>query len=367
MKRKVCHITTVHNYNDNRIFYKECASLSNAGYDVYLMACSEKNFIEDSIHVVGLKKYKSRIKHFFLVSIVDVLRKARKVNAAVYHFHDPELLFTGIILKVLGKKVVYDVHENNAASIMSKPYLKNKLFKKVIANSLYLLERIGSKFFNAVVTARPDISEKFFPYHPVTVRNFPILPSSTVDEDISIEKTKKTVIYVGGMSEIRGIKPLIQAFEGLDDYELWLLGRWSSIDFQNSCKKLKGWENVKYLGEVKAYQVFSYIEKADVGIITFLPMPNHLTTLATKPFEYMALGLPVIMSDFPYWRDFFKDLALYVNPEDSIDIKNKIIEMFADKEKYEYMSIASKSKIINEYNWQIESEKLIDLYRNLNR
>ncbi len=362
---KIAHITTVHNYNDNRIFYKECASLRSAGYDVYLMACSDRDFEENSIHVVGLKKYRNRIKHFFLVSIIDVLRRAKDVNATVYHFHDPELLFAGIILKVLGKKVIYDVHEDNAASIMSKPYLKNRFLKKIIAGALYFLERIGARIFDAIVTARPDISSKFLRYTPVTVRNFPIIPSSTRNEEIFVKKTKKTVIYVGNISDIRGIAQLIQAFEDLNDYEFWLLGKWSSTTFKNRCEKMNGWKNVRYLGIVKPTEVFAFINEADVGIITFLPVPNHLTTLATKPFEYMAMGLPVIMSDFPYWRDFFEDLGIYVDPEDSADIKEKIIAIFENGERYRYLSTKGKEKVNNSYNWEAESKKLTNLYRKL--
>lgn len=364
MKKRICHITTVHNYNDNRIFYKECTSLSKSGYNVYLLACSNRDFVEDTINVIGLKKYKNRIKHFFLVSVIDVFRKSQKINAQVYHFHDPELIFIGLILKILGKKVIYDIHENNSASIMSKPYLKYTSVKKIIAKLLFSLEKVSSRIFDAIVTARPDISEKFIKYNPTTVRNFPILPKKN-DNSIFVDKKKKTVIYVGGMSAIRGIKQLIQAFEGLGNYELWLLGRWESTEFQESCMKLKGWQNVKYLGVVKPYEVFSFIEKADAGIITFLPKENHLTTLATKPFEYMAVGLPVIMSNFPYWKSFFGDLAFYVDPNNSRDIRSKIVELFSNKKRRDDMSKAGKYKIFHEYNWEVENKKLIQLYSKL--
>lgn len=39
---KVCHMTSAHGMEDDRIFYKECVSLANAGYEVYLVELGER-------------------------------------------------------------------------------------------------------------------------------------------------------------------------------------------------------------------------------------------------------------------------------------------------------------------------------------
>jgi glycosyltransferase involved in cell wall biosynthesis len=145
---------------------------------------------------------------------------------------------------------------------------------------------------------------------------------------------------------------------------------------------------VKYLGVVAANEVIKYIRQAAAGIITFLPYPNHITSLPTKPFEYMYGGLPIIMSDFSYWRDFFGDTAVYVNPSDPKEIASAVNEMLADKTKRERMGnynynlirdnemLADKTKrermgnynynlIRDSFNWDIEKQKLLDLYKKL--
>src|SRR5690625_1044004 len=110
--KRVVHITTVHHPYDPRIFHKECQSLQKAGYDVTLIAQGNGNANGskvDSINHIRLKKYTSRIKRMFLGTF-DAYRKAKKLKASIYHFHDPELLLVGWLLKNKSNTVIYDIH-----------------------------------------------------------------------------------------------------------------------------------------------------------------------------------------------------------------------------------------------------------------
>jgi len=68
---KVAHITTVHPGNDNRIFYKECKSLKDAGYDVIFIVAGESDTIVDGIPIVGLPKKKNRFKRLIFTSFIQ--------------------------------------------------------------------------------------------------------------------------------------------------------------------------------------------------------------------------------------------------------------------------------------------------------
>lgn len=358
---KICHVTTVHPYNDNRIFFKEIISLKENDFDVCLLALAENDFVYEGVKVIALTKTISRFKRFFKVSIIEVYKKAiKEVKADVYHFHDPELMLVALILKVKGKRVVFDVHENNPAALLSKPYLKNLILKHFIAKSMDLAEKFFFSFYDKIITARPDISERLIKHNPITLRNFPILPdlSNTIAK---VVPNKFSLIYVGVISEIRGILPLIDAFENLDA-ELWLLGPFENEALKLKCESNKNWNKVKYFGTVEPYEIFEYVKSANAGIITFLPYPNHVTTLATKPFEYMACGLPVVMSDFDYWKDFFEDNAIYVNPTSKDSIAEGIKYLISNPELTKKMGEKNYQLATNEYNWQSESQKLISMY-----
>ena len=98
-KKRVCHVTSVHPADDIRILHKECVSLSNAGYEVYLVAPEVSNQLKNGIQIIGvLNKPVSRF-HRILFYIRYVYKKALWVNADIYHLHDPELLLYALLLK----------------------------------------------------------------------------------------------------------------------------------------------------------------------------------------------------------------------------------------------------------------------------
>jgi glycosyltransferase involved in cell wall biosynthesis len=367
---RVCHVTSVHPYNDNRIFYKEILTLKRAGYDVCYIAPNAPAEFE-GVSIYTNKFSGGRLKRFIYQAFWKTFGHAIKAKAQVYHFHDPELMPTAFLLRLIGKKIVFDVHENTPAAILSKPYLKAKWLRKCLSLAIDLTEKIHFFFFNQIITARPDISDRLKRFKPYTLRNFPILPSeSELEEqliDQTISKVKKAVIYVGGMSLIRGNLELIEAFENLNEYELWLLGPFKSQEFEQKCRASAGWKNVRYLGVVEPHQIFGYIQQADVGIVTFWPEPNHLRTLATKPFEYMACGLPLVMSGFPYWREFFGDSSVYVDPKDPNSIANGIRNLFGQEELMKSMASDNKEMSRIEYNWDSEKNELLRMYKTLEK
>ena len=120
--RKVAHLTTVHTPFDVRIFHKECKSLSRAGYDVTLIVCHDKDEIREGIRIRGLPKSRGRLSRI-MQGTWSMYREAVRQDADLYHFHDPELLLVGLLLRMRGKMVVYDAHEDVAADMAAKHYV----------------------------------------------------------------------------------------------------------------------------------------------------------------------------------------------------------------------------------------------------
>lgn len=364
-KIKICHLTSVHPSNDNRIFFKECLTLSQNGYDVTLIAPHGKNEIVEGVQIVHIEKLPGRLKRMFITSFFYMLVLALKNSASIYHFHDPELMPLGLVLRLFGKTVIYDVHENLSASILSKPYL-GKNAKKLVSKLIGGVESFCSYFFSGIVAARPDIAAIFNNKNIIVLRNFPVLDFLPPELDKnSFQKEKLAVIYVGGMTKIRGIFELVEAFSNLNQAELWLLGPIKEQQLKSDCENSLGWKNVRYFGSVTAKEVFNYIQKADIGIITFLPEPNHITTLATKPFEYMACGLPMIMSNFPYWKDTFSEVSVFVDPTKPAEIAIAINELCSNPELMKRLGQRGKELSLKEFNWEAENGRLLDLYQQI--
>jgi len=367
---KVSHITTVHTAFDPRIFHKQAKTLVNAGYDVSLIAQHDKNKIVNGIKIIALPKTKNRLQRMFGLTL-RVLCLSLGQKADVYHFHDPELIPVGVILKLLGKKVIYDVHEDYAKQILSNPSLP-KITRNSIAGFTKAAEYILSRFYDGIITATDDILENFsYTKKALCVRNFPLLSRhENVERNFKANGDVFNLIYIGGLVKIRGISQIIRAIELIDSnkqVKLTLCGKFNPPEYAEELKTLEGYEKVKYLGWVDPYDIPKLLNNFDAGIVCLHPISNYLTSLPLKLFEYMSASLPVIASNFPLWKEIIEGnkCGICVDPLKPKDIAKAIEYLMENPKLRKEMGENGRNAVLEKYNWEKESEKLIDLYREI--
>ena len=181
MSAKVCILTTVHPSFDTRIFYKEAKTLARAGYEVALIAQHDKNEVVDRVKIIALPKPRNRFTRIFSLTW-RAFRLALRERANVYHFHDPELLPIGVILKFFtSAKVIYDVHEDVPQQILTKYWVPARL-RKPLAAFFNVFEKLLTRMLDAVIVATEGIAKKFREHNPVVIHNYPhlgMLPHSS--------------------------------------------------------------------------------------------------------------------------------------------------------------------------------------------
>ena len=107
---------------------------------------------------------------------VEGLPRRTEGTGAALPLHDAELLWIGLLFKVLGRRVVYDVHEDTPKQIMNKFWIP-WWAKRVLATGTGLMERLAAATFDGVVAATPSIADASpSREHTAVCRTSPISP-----------------------------------------------------------------------------------------------------------------------------------------------------------------------------------------------
>lgn len=366
---KVCHITTVHlSRYDVRIFEKECTSLSKAGYDVTLLVNDElPDEVKNNVKIISIGiRSRNRLDRIMRVSKTAYM-KALNVEADIYHLHDPELLRIGVKLKKKGKKVIFDSHEFTAVQIKYKPYIPgiirgiiSGLYRKYENKCLNKIDGMvqpctykGTDFFSSVNIPK------------IIIGNYP---------DVDYFKKKRRehadtnkVCYIGGLTEIRGLFHMMKACF-LANKKLVLIGRINK-ELRARMEQMPEFECVEYLGFLPHDSALEEAARCAAGLSLLEPAAQYVNidNLPTKVYEYMIMGMPVIMSDFPYYGKVLEKykFGLSVNPYDHRAVAEAILSITDDEAAAVKMGNEGRRAIYEEMNWENDSKRLIKFYEKL--
>ncbi len=366
---KVCHMTSGHPAEDQRIFHKECVSLAKAGYGVYLVQ-QGGSYEKNGVHIVGFGEMpKSRLKRMAQTAR-RVYRAALAVDADIYHFHEPELLPYGLKLKKRGKKVIFDSHELYVQQIRAKEYLPG-WSRALIAGAYGVYERHVLRTIDGVIF--PCKIEGRNPFEgrcrrAALINNVPRLDEFYDRYSEAVPKRERSIVYVGGLTHNRGVTHLVKS-AAKAGCTAWLGGTFSPASYQAEMESLPEYSHVRYLGQLSRSQVAETLQSCQIGMAALLNVGQYgkLGTLATKVYEYMSLGLPVVLSSTPYNTEAVERcrFGICADPEDTESIAAAITYLLDHPEEARRMGENGRKAVKEEFNWGVEEKKLLALYEDI--
>ena len=371
---KVCHLTSAHKPGDVRIFYKECASLAEAGYEVYLVQRGESGE-ELGVRVVGVGMPSGGGRLERMTSFAKkVYEAALAVDADIYHLHDPELLPYGLKLKKRGKKVIFDSHEVYVEQIREKAYLP-RWIRGLIAGVYGMYQSHVFRKIDAVVSPCPHRGQD--PYATLCRRsvfadNYPLLQEMYDKYDPEVVKLPRSICYVGGLTYERGITHLVKAADKAD-CTLYLAGPFSPPEYEQEVLSMPGSEHVCYLGQLSRQEVREAVQRCQIGMATILNVGqyNMGNNLPTKTYEYMSLALPVVLtrSKHPYNEETTNEwgFGVCVDPENTEEMAEVICDLLEHPEKMVQMGENGRRAVKEKFNWGTQEKKLFALYEDILR
>ena len=319
----------------------------------------------EGVQIVPLRPIKGRYRRIVLQH--EAFARARKLQADVYHFHDPELIPVAYALKrTTGARVIYDMHED----YRGHGPVEGRLFHR--------LERWCFSWVDHVVVANEALAE-IVKGVPVTwIANYfkpTVAPRSTPAQRTL--KTEIRLLYTGVMADQRGLPGLLALAEVILQKNLpWridLVGIcYRTEDRRRAEQRIEkgrldqvirrvGWDTY-----VPWQAMTPFYEAAHVGLTLWEPHPNHLNKIPTKFYEYLHFGLPLLCSDFPRWRTFVDGhgCGAVVDPRDTAAAVSRLTAWFDDPAHYRRLSTAA-AEAASHYRWNSMEGRLLGLYEAL--
>lgn len=376
MMKKVCHLTSAHTRYDNRVLKRECVALSDNGYDVTLVVNDDKpdeTYRGVKIVSTGKSFLGNRLKRM-LSGVKSVYNKGLEADADIYHIHDPELLLIAMKLKERGRKVIFDSHEAYGVQILSKDYLP-KLIRGIISDVYFRYETYISRRIDAIIAPcsveESGIDRKYS--FENRCRRVGYVNTYPRKEELDFDKNRKGIVgrsvcYSGGITYSRGIEHLIRAAE-IAKANLLIAGKFQSQTYGEKILNLIEGTDAEYRGFLDSRELSELYNESTIGMCTLLPIGQYdkMGNLPSKAYEYMGMGLPMIISDFPYNRKFVKkyNVGLLVDPMSEKDIAEKMEYLFANPDEAKEMGENGRKVFLEKYNWDVAEKELLNIYKHL--
>lgn len=372
-KIRVCIFSTAQPVNDVRLFYREAKSLAKEGYDVHVILAGAKDEFREGVHVHGVTKADSRLVRMFILPWVVVF-KALRTKSCIYHFHDPELLPLGFLMKwLLFKRVIFDMRESTRRQIMGKEYI-SFFFRRAASLSYQLLEWLCLKGLFLIVANDLSALEYKKSY---LVRNFPEIGENNLISNfvpMSQRLKKPLIIYLGGVWESRGGSTYVDIANRLNedglDFEMMIIGPYTESYgkyLKAKVDQLKLGDKIKITGRMDYNAAMKYVSRAAIGLSILDPIPNYTFCLSGKILEYMMVGTPVLCSDFIHWMSYVdgEKAGRGVDPANMDEIYKVCRSMLSDKEVLDEMSHNGIEAVQKKYNWETEFKVLVACYKDI--
>jgi glycosyltransferase involved in cell wall biosynthesis len=371
-EKKVCHIISGYFRNDARIFYRQCLSLKNNGYNVSILTNdAEANEIVDGIQIISVTKVLlSRWKRLLLSTNI-FFKHAVNINADIYQLHSPELLPLALKLKKLGKKVVYDAHEDMAAHILEKEWLPI-WSRKILSFCFNIYINYVFKKIDEIISPLSHVVKNLqnLTGKGVLITNFPIVKNTYEVDKLNYLSRNNIFCYSGTVYKYSNQETIAKALLSAPEALYHLAGYIDNDQYMMLINSEVN-DRIRFFGRLNKLDLSDFYKNSIAGIVIYdykRNLGNQLGSFGTnKIFEYMEAGLPIICTDFELWKDIVQryQCGICVKPGDADSLAQAINQIVNDRKSAFLMGNNSRRAIENEFNWRSEEIKYLNLFNNL--
>ena len=366
-KIRVLHVSTAHPASDPRIVFKQCQTLSDV-YEVVCVLPRADPTLVPGIQFIAVPYFRRVIWRVLLTSPLILLR-CLWLRPKLVHVYVPEFIPFAFVFWLTGAQIIYEVQEN----------LFKKLHLKIVNRGYWLerlfgfFDRLARRYFYLIFTEHAYLDTYTDLKKPhVVIYNYPLLSFlEPFRRPYQPNTARPELFYIGLLSFERAFDTLVQSLALLKrqqlNFRIHLFGHRTFTDADLSM--MPGYEDVRenltFHGYTDQRMAFPFAAGATAGLALLKPIGDYPDSYTTKMFEYMALGLPVITSDFPLYRNVVEhnSCGFCVSPYSPEQIAEAMMFLIKHPEEAEVMGQRGRSAVEINYNWSSEAEKLLNFYQ----
>lgn len=386
---KVCMVVYAYYPHDESRVQREAIALSEKGYQVDVICLKKRGEPicgkEDGVNFYRLplerKKQPSLINYFFEYGIFFILVSLKLLTLflekryKVIQFHTPPdiLVFAGIIPKLMGAKVVLDIHD-------LMPELYTAKFESgmyhIFVRVLTFIERMACRFVDHVLVVT-EIWRQRLIERGVTEKKCSVLmnlPDERIFKPIPqfiLKKEHFNLIYHGTLVNRYGVDIAIRAVNILKNtipkIKLNIIGDGEELESLMELVNNLSLEDKVYFSKkfLPVNAMPDIISRMDIGVV-----PNRLNNftkdiLNAKLLEYIAMGIPVIVARTPAIEYYFDEtMVTFFTPGDEEELAQKITLLYNNPEERTKLVVNAK-KFLELHKWEKDKDKYYSIIMEL--
>ena len=368
---KICQVTSMHDWDDDRIYQRACLGLAQLNHEVHLVAQRNDKQPENSpVHFHWITPRTGGRRR--ILSSKEAVKLAITVGADIYHFHDPDLLPHVVKIKkaLPNAKVIYDIHENYVSRFDSRGILSAfggqfRSFEQSIINKID-----GA---TVVSESMKDLFQKVT--KPIEVVRNSVDVSRLMSLDLSDDsKFDVPTIYTSGSnSHARQCLQSVQAMGYMSkevNYQMMFVGKYLGgieNELEVQAKSDNTFDKLKLEGMLPWAENFKRTKKASIGCVFYEDNANNRVGIPNRIFEYMFCGLPIVATNFPELVNVVEkaQCGILVDSSKPEEIAKAFTFLLKNPQEAVEMGKRGKEAINNEFGYHNDLKRMETFYSKL--
>lgn len=361
-----------------QLVHREATTLGKNGFEVDIICLKSSSDDADFEEYDGLKLYKIQSRAAvektlvgYLLGVLRFLLKSTlfitwlsftKRYALIHVTAPPDIaVFTTIIPKLMGARVILDIHDIGPELFMRKLGVAEN---HPAIRCIKFMEKISTQYADHIITVT-DIWRNRLITRKVPEAKCSVLLNVPDSEIFRLRGGKApsaiksfNLYYHGSLEEHFGVDTMLDAMQLIKAriseavLHVYMLKKGRMYEsFVEYLQKNRMNEYVKFHDGVLFKELPGILANADIGLVPTKNSTFADEAISMKSLEYLSLGIPVVISRTTAHCHYYDDsMVRFFQPCNSKDLAEAVIDLYTNRDLMR-AQVANSVKFLDRFGW----------------